>query len=234
MDEATFDIISRISNEHCNKTFGYLDKNDLKNEIFVICLEKLNDFDSSRGNLEHFLRVSVKNRLINRFKDITKSVRSPCPRCPFYDKGNSPSDCAKFGNDRHLCNKWRNYELSIESRNSLLNASEPQYERESNENILDKILGNELKDIVLSKIDKSYHYDVQQIMSGGKISKQRVKRLKREVAKILESIESKKSNKLVQLTSQGQEIKKVKKKTKGKKRRVQCQRQRKVNLKKIS
>ena len=65
MDSKTFDIIERISNEHCFKTFGYLKEEDLRNEIWIICLEKLSDFNYDRGELEHFLRVSVKNRLIN-------------------------------------------------------------------------------------------------------------------------------------------------------------------------
>jgi hypothetical protein len=185
MNERTFEIIDRISKEHCHKVFGYLDENDLKNEIWAICLEKIKDFDYERGELEHFLRVSVKNRLVNRFKDITKSVRSPCPRCEFYDPGNSPSDCRKFGDDRNECGKWRNYQLSIESRNSLLNATEQQVERSSADTMLNKMMGNELRNIIYEQIDKTFHYDLQQLMSGGKISKQRLKRLKREIIKIL-------------------------------------------------
>lgn len=107
LDPKVFDIINRISHEHSHKTFGYLDENDLKNEIWIICLEKLKDFDPSRGYLEHFLRTSVKNRLVNRFKDITKSVRSPCPRCPFY-RHKEEVDCVKFTDNKHQCNKWRN------------------------------------------------------------------------------------------------------------------------------
>src|SRR5687767_13562075 len=103
MDPKIFEIIDRIAEEHSGprKTFGYLNEDDLKNEIWAICLEKLKDFNEERGELEHFLRVLVKNRLVNRFKDITKSVRSPCPRCVYYDPDNSPSDCGKFGDDRH-------------------------------------------------------------------------------------------------------------------------------------
>lgn len=203
MDQKTFDIIDKIAREHSgrNKTFGYLDSDDLKNEIFLICLDKIGDYSEERGELEHWLRVIVKNRLVNRFKDITKSVRSPCPRCDFYDPGESPSDCLKYGDNRYLCNKWRNYQLSIESRNSLLNAAEPQTERQSEENVLDKMVGSELKDMVWSKIDKSYHRDLQELVSGGKISKQRMKRLKKEVVRILSEESEKKP--LTQLTVRG-------------------------------
>ncbi len=203
ISKRVYGIIDKIANEHSGqrRTFGYLNSDDLKNEIWLICLSKLKDFDKRRGELEHFLRVLVKNRLVNRFKDITKSVRSPCPRCPFYDKGNSPSDCAKFGDDRYLCSKWRNYQLSVESRNSLINTTENQYEREMHENSLDRMIGKELKTAVLSKIDKFYHRDLEELMSGGKIPKQRVKRLKKEITRILEEIEN---DKAVQLTIKGE------------------------------
>ena len=197
MNEEVFKIIKRISEEHCRKTFGYLDEDDLKNEIWLICLEKLADYNDERGELENFLRVSVKNRLVNRFKDITKSVRSPCPRCEFYDKGNSPSDCSKFGHDRHLCKKWNNYQLSIESRNSLLNASEQQEERADSENMINSIEARELQVLVAGKVDKAFEHDLQLLVSGGKISKQRLKKLKKEIARVL-SIE-----KPVQLTIRG-------------------------------
>jgi hypothetical protein len=201
LNESTFDLIDKISKEHCHKTFGYLDKNDLKNEIWAICLEKIKDFNKKRGNLEHFLRVSVKNRLVNRFKDITKSVRSPCPRCPFYDPEGSPSDCAKFGDDRHLCNKWRNYQLSIESRNSLLNSVEQKGERTSSDNAFNALISKEMKEIILSKLDKANRYDFEQLASGGKISKQRLKKLKRIIEKILTEDKS-----IIKLTVNGQDI----------------------------
>ena len=126
MTDEAYRIIEKISREHCKKTFGYLDQDDLKNEIWIICLEKLKDHDPERAPLEHFLRVAVKTRLINRFKDITKSVRSPCPRCMYYNASGENFGCNKFGENKNECNKWRSYKLSIQSRNSLLNASESQ------------------------------------------------------------------------------------------------------------
>jgi hypothetical protein len=202
IDDRTFEIIDRISKEHSHKTFGYLTEEDLRNEIWTICLDKVKDFSYERGELEHFLRVTVRNRLINKFKDITKSVRSPCPRCEFHDPKNSPSECSKYGDERYECSKWRNYQLSIESRNSLLNATEQQIERASSDNMLNKLIGTELKDIIYQNIDKSFHHDLQQLMSGGKISKQRLKRLKREIINILTE-KNLTDNKLVQLRVRG-------------------------------
>ena len=184
MDQETFDVIEKISNEHCKKTFGYFDQNDLRNEIWVICLEKLNQFRPVRGKLEHFLRVAVKNRLINKFKDITKSVRSPCPRCPFYQPG-SLGDCEKFGLDKIKCTKWKNYCASVESRNSLLVIKEPSYDRSFDDNGIDQTMTDEVRGLLLDQIDPSYKDDFVRMMSGIRISKQKARRIKTEVSFIL-------------------------------------------------
>lgn len=190
MDQQTFDIINKIANGHCFKTFGYLDQDDLKNEIWLICLSRLKEFDKDRGDLEHFLRVAVHNRMINKFKDITKSVRSPCPRCEFHDP--NPSDginCVKFGCEKDLCSKWKNYKLSIESRNSLLNTTEPVVEREHHSDGFKKCLGNELKEIITTNLDKKYIRDFEEFYSGSKLSKQKMNRLKKEIFQILKNLE---------------------------------------------
>lgn len=184
MSKKTFEIIERIAKEHCKKKFGYLTEDDLRGEIWKICLEKLPDFDKEHGHLENFLRVVVHNRLINRFKDITKSVRSPCPRCPFYDLG-GPGDCAKFENDKYLCDKWRNYQLSIVSRNSLLNASEPKIEK-IQKSVIDSLLEREKKEEIIALIDPSFVVDIEQLLIGSKIPKKRLKALKKEVQRVLD------------------------------------------------
>jgi len=193
MDQEVFDIISRIAEEHSGpkKIFGYLTEEDLKNEIWVICLDKLKDFDGERGKLEHFLRVSVKNRLINRYKDVAKVVKSPCPRCPFYDPGKSPSDCSKFGDDRYLCKKWKRFESSRNSRNSLLNATEQMIEREFDEDTLSKLSSIEIKELLFENISSYMKKDLQCFFDGYKLSKVRAEKLFKEINKILKDIKFK-------------------------------------------
>ena len=185
LTEEEFETIQRIAEEHSNKTFGYLDKDDLKGEIWVICLEKLDTYSTDKGRLENYLRVLVRNRLINRFKDLTKSVVSPCPKCPFYAPNKAPGDCSEFGHDKYNCDKWRNYKLSTESRNSLLNAVEPQVERDTGSVALDKLTADEVVLIAGSGLNRKYQKDLMDLKAGNKISNQRRKRLKREVAKVL-------------------------------------------------
>lgn len=184
MDNETLDLINRIANEHCKKTFGYLDEDDLKNEIWIICLDRLDEYDDSRGNLEHFLRVTVKNRLINKFKDITKSVRSPCPRCPFFKPHEDP-DCGMFGHIKTDCEKWKNYCLSVQSRNALLNPTEEEKERETGNSFLDKMVGAELINTINENIDEQYRRDFEEFVNQGRLPKQRLKKLIDEIKSII-------------------------------------------------
>lgn len=196
-DPKIFEIINKIAESHCNKKFGYLSKEDLKNEIWVICLDKLKDFDYDKGELEHFLRVSVKNRLVNRFKEMTKSVRSPCPRCPFFNL-EAEGECNKFGFEKYQCDKYRNFQLSTDSRNSLLNASEPKFERHASDNILNHVSASEIKERLIGKIDKRFDQDLKRLISGEKLSKQKTKKLKVEILRVLNPLP------LTQLTINGE------------------------------
>jgi len=186
-DPKVFEIINKIAESHSGKKFGYLSKDDLKNEIWVICLDKLKDFDYEKGELEHFLRVSVKNRLVNRFKEMTKSVRSPCPRCPFFDP-EALGECNKFGLNKYGCSKYRNFQLSTDSRNSLLNASEQKFERNSTDNILNHVAASELKDKLIGKINKRFEQDLNRLINGEKLSKQKTKKLKVEILRVLNPV----------------------------------------------
>lgn len=215
MDKKTFDIISNIANEHASvafrKKFGYLTKDDLVNEIWVICLEAVKTYDSTVGPLENYLRKIAFNRIINRHKNITKSIKSPCPACPFQDIGNEP-DCLKFGLNKHLCDKWSKYMLSRDSRNALLNSVEQGMDREEDCRELDKIIGSELVHIVKDKIPKKYFRDFVKLISHEKISKLRFKRISREVKKILHDIDIQKyvddeqAKNLIDITIEGKEI----------------------------
>lgn len=180
MTKETFELIDRIAKEHSKKEFGYLTQEDLRNEIWVICLDIISSFTKDKGELENFLRVSVKNRLINKFKDITKTVRSPCPRCPYFKPDEIP-DCAKFGEDKYSCKKWKNYTLSVSSRNSLLNASEQQSERSTDDKYTNYIIADEMYLIVKSHINPNFLYDFEKLHKGENLTKNKLKKLKIEI-----------------------------------------------------
>lgn len=184
------DLINKIVKDHSNynRTFGYLDKKDLENEIWVICLDILKDYKKSRGELENFLRVAVKTRLINKFKDITKSVKIPCLVCPFYNpsKKDIGMECTQFGKDKHLCDKWNEYRLSVQSRNNLLNATEQKMERKTESGVLDEMVFSEYKDRIMDCLNEYMKKDFLKLVNNQKLSRQKFKKLKKEVIRVVE------------------------------------------------
>ncbi len=184
LSKKTAKLIQKISEQHSSKPFGYLDKYDLMSEVTLICLTALPEYKKHLGPLENFLRKTVHNRMINRFKDLTKSVKKPCSRCPYYDL-ESPSQCAKFGDNREQCDKFRTYTLSVNSRNSLLNSTEEQNERYHTDEAEIKMLSEEVKEIIYKDIGKDYLSDFKILIESGSLSKQRFRRLKKEIRKIL-------------------------------------------------
>lgn len=177
-------LILKLSHEHNHRIFGYLTKDDLAGEICLICLNAVSSYKKTMGPLENFLRATIKNRLINKFKDVTKSLKKPCVRCPYFDL-DSPSQCAKFGDNRHECDKWQKYQLSINSRNSLLNATEDQKERSYEDDGLTRMLSNEIKVLLTEKLGKDYIYDFNKLIKLEDLPKQRFRKLKREIKRIL-------------------------------------------------
>lgn len=187
MDEKTFNLINKIAEEHSHKTFGYLSREDLKNEIWLIALERLKDYSPERGKLENYLRVAVSSRIVNTFKVITKTVRSPCGKCPFYRPQNE-HDCAGFL-DKDNCDKWQNYQSNVNSRNALLNATESSGDRQYSSDALNSIILDEAKEFLLKNIDVSFKRDFNLLLNGEKINNSKLRRLKQEISRTIRAAE---------------------------------------------
>ncbi len=70
------EIVEKIARTHNHKTFGFYTKADIHQEIWIIVLEKLPEFQMSRGttkdvgkSLEHWLNSVVSKRLLNLKRD---------------------------------------------------------------------------------------------------------------------------------------------------------------------
>lgn len=69
-------VIEKVAQNHCHKKFDIHSENDIKQEVWIICLSKIKEFDFSRGqvdneeeSLERFLNTVVSNRLANFYRD---------------------------------------------------------------------------------------------------------------------------------------------------------------------
>jgi DNA-directed RNA polymerase specialized sigma24 family protein len=69
LDEA-YPIIDRLAkNRSSNGAFAYYTNRDVYQEIWCMCLEALERYDSRRGSIEHYLVKHTTNRLKNLKRD---------------------------------------------------------------------------------------------------------------------------------------------------------------------
>lgn len=102
-------IINMVA--HLN-TFGSYTKEDISQEIWLLCLEALPRFDHKR-NLYNFLLTHVKHRLKNLKRNKYFRHECPCKLCSFKEQGKTGHDDGQYC-ARYL--KW--YEMNL-SKSSL-------------------------------------------------------------------------------------------------------------------
>lgn len=96
-EEEILEIIDKIINKISHKyTFQGYDIDDIKQESFIICLDALDRYDSSRP-LENFLSVHLSNRLKNFIRDnhyVKSNIEKKKVKSPHYitDENYLPDD----------------------------------------------------------------------------------------------------------------------------------------------
>lgn len=210
MDDKTTLLIQKIADEHARsahkKNFGYFEKNDLVNEVWVLCLEKIKEFDPAEGQLENFLRVIVKNGLTNKWKAVSKISKPPCSRCEFWLGPHKKPDCMAFGLEKEKCGKYHNYILSKDSKNSLLGGAEMMNERLMEKDILGQIAGEELVELIRGKIELKYKKDFEKFIQHENLTENKIKRLSKIVKTAINEMHLEKyreKNNLTILTIEG-------------------------------
>lgn len=197
MDNGAIEIVNKIANQHCHRTFGYFTEADLRQEIWLICLDKIDTFDPTSGKpnltyeekLEHYLRSIVSKRLVNKFKKVTKTVKKPCEACP-YKKDLQERGCERHHGNDICAERWERYRISTESRNSLLACLEESRERESKHNFLDAMANREWIESIRDMVDEDLRFDLDEILGGRHISKHRLDKLSKNIREILEDADS--------------------------------------------
>lgn len=83
--EQLVEIMKRVVSGYGNKfRFTIQECEDIEQRAWELALEALakNKYDPAKADLEHFLRVHVRNRLINDKRDLYIRNDSPCKSCP--------------------------------------------------------------------------------------------------------------------------------------------------------
>jgi DNA-directed RNA polymerase specialized sigma24 family protein len=86
MEPATLLIIEKIANRLAPKyTFGFYDLDDIKQEIFLLALDGIKQYDETRGTLGTFLFQFVNSRIKNFKRDNYFRAEFKCVACDNLD-----------------------------------------------------------------------------------------------------------------------------------------------------
>lgn len=181
-----YSVIDKIAKDTKIIPFGYQSTEDIRQDIWVICINALKewvpekiseDTKSIEQAVEKFLRVTVHNRLINRFKEVTKTVKSPCPRCKYYSES-VEGNCKKFGEDKERCSKYSKYIASIASRNDLLNIVDETDDRNYSEEWDDNLIASDLAKNIMENLSDDLKIDFKNMVEGKNISKKALAKIR--------------------------------------------------------
>lgn len=171
MTDEEYQVVEQVANTIApNFTFGYYEAEDIKQEIWIMCLEALPKFDKNRGaSLKTFLLVHCKNRLISLKRNKTSRIVLPClDKCPHWD--DELQECSKY-RKRSNCKDYSKWQSTINDKNKIfalmeLDDTEAYYETD----ILEDIHKDELLSYIDENIPAKYRNNYLQFIEGGKLS----------------------------------------------------------------
>jgi DNA-directed RNA polymerase specialized sigma24 family protein len=149
--------------------FGFYGVDDIEQECFLFAIDALEKYDG-RGPLENFLRVHIKNQLLNLHRNKLCRYEPPCVNCPFFDKNKKKSDnqCTEFVNKMD-CKKWADWSNRNAAKTGIMNPTdiyEVDFDSLINDNEVDF---NEIKDELDKLIPSDLRADYLRLLDGVKI-----------------------------------------------------------------
>lgn len=183
-------VISRIAKKF---VFGNRQESDIYQEAFIIAIEGLDKYDSSRP-LANFLYIHIRNRLCNYKRKHYMRKEPPCTRCPL-KAFIKPDKCSLY-TERMDCDLYERWHKRNIIKRNLTNTleygqvvhddnteSNMKYDSDFGEGIdkkeIDKILNREIP----AKLRKHY----VMLINGIKLQKKDEEALKVEIIKILKA-----------------------------------------------
>jgi DNA-directed RNA polymerase specialized sigma24 family protein len=156
---------------------------DIEQEARIIGWKALESYDWARP-LENFLRVHVRNRLINFKRDHFRKLEPPCTTCPHNDvRGRTENGCLKY-QDKTNCDKWVKYVRRAESKNNLMNPL-PIIESIDHAREDFSVENEDFVERIKAELCIEYRADFLKLMAGVKLPKHRLDILYEEIRMIL-------------------------------------------------
>lgn len=135
-------------------TFSYFTKEDISQEVALLCLEALPSYkEVEGGTLYSFLSSHVRNRLYNLVRNKYKRYDTPCKKCPL---GAFSGSCLRFSTPSTQCFLLQNWEARERARSEAASCGGEGPERFSEENGVSESRGEffEWLDTSLSKEER--------------------------------------------------------------------------------
>ena len=166
-------------------TFGYYDREDIEQEIRLMCLDALGRFDESKGaSLRTFLIVHSKNRLITLKRDKLCRIFPPCGSCKDWNK---IDDSCMRHTTKNECVDYVRWNRATSDKHSLFALSEiSEDDMYYDFNIIEELFNRELLDYIDENIPAKYRQDYLNYIENGKIknyAKQNIVRIIKDLAK---------------------------------------------------
>lgn len=167
MDLAT-PIIDKIAKQRKDKhTFAYFESKDISQEVWKLCMEALESYDSSKGELEHFLNRHVTHRLKNLKRD------------KYFRPEKDPNLSHRTANRINIIN------AIPMGYSDVSNICKPISENSMNYDPLDYCIKKELEAYIISNLSVHMVEHFQSLMRGEKLSKRILSALREEVFDII-------------------------------------------------
>lgn len=189
IDEPTIlAAIEKVKTRLANKfKFGYYEKEDLEQEISIMCLQVVEKYDG-RKPLENFFWVHCKNRLCNLKRDKYERLDKPCIGCPFFDpnKKVANSECTKYEN-KTCCELYDYWIRRNDRKKNLVNKSaegDVSYNNHTYETEFDEEDKTKVLDIIDRLIPIELREDYIKYKYGVRLNALKVRNIQAEILKI--------------------------------------------------
>lgn len=170
-----FKIVDKVCRDLSPRfVFGSYESEDIYQESIFICEDILDKYDGNRP-LENFLRVSLKNRLVNFKRDNTVYYKFLCPVCHNKDSSNC-----------NYCIKSRIVHDVKKNIESPLNIDEIKDEQLNYEHINRETEYNELISLINRNLPIEMRADYLKILSDVYVNKTRREEIIQRIKDILQ------------------------------------------------
>ena len=164
-------IVERVAElkarHHLN--IGYLDEEDIKQEVRIKCWEIMNRVDNDIGQPDSFFAVCAEHRLTDLKRSLIYKHQKPCFKCPHWNKDPEASGsykCFRF-EDRSECERFSKHEkfvaLKIASNYPYNLHHEPIYDETSHRG-MERV---DLEDYIYTHLPEFFHPYFKTVQENG-------------------------------------------------------------------